>query len=219
MAFLRAPHGIRGEIRAVAQCPEVIDFAGLVTGRDVQLRKGEVSLGRKRIVSVRPHQDTYLITFEGISDRDVIGELRGAEICLPRSELPQLPEGWYWEDEIAGSEVKAADGSTLGKAEGLDHDGALWSLTVKSPLGSIIRIPWHSGLVRSVDTDSHVITVDLPKDFPGVPSDGVGAAAEAGAGAETGAGAGAGTVASSQAAAKAGAGTSAEADAEAENGE
>jgi 16S rRNA processing protein RimM len=164
-------HGIAGELRVEALTPEVLDFAELALGRELRLRRDGRDRGRARVVGVRSHGPAYLIWLEGVEDRTAAEGLRGVELCLTRSELPELPEGWHWEADLTGMAVVDRRRGEIGRVESLDAIGAQWSLAIRRPDGAIVRAPWKEPLVLSVDRGEGRIEVDLPSGYPGLDAD------------------------------------------------
>src|SRR5205085_8617420 len=67
------PHGVRGEVAvaAITNVPERRFVAGAVLESD---------RGPLEVISARPHQDRWLVTFAGVSDRNAAEELRGVTL-------------------------------------------------------------------------------------------------------------------------------------------
>jgi len=102
---------------------------------------------------------------KGVADRTVAEQLRGRNIGLPRSELPQLDANEiYWAD-LLGLEVRNAKGEPLGKVDGLLETGANDVLVVKTDDGKERLIPYIPRVVVKVDRDARCITVDWETDY------------------------------------------------------
>ncbi len=168
VARLHRPHGLRGEIRAERISPEVLDFAALVTQRKVWLRGKEGNFRGIRVLSLRTHQKTFLLTLEGIEERTAADALRGGELCILREDLPSLPEGWIWEKDLIGYEVEDATRGPIGAAAGLYAISDRHVLQVARADGTEIDIPWTKGLILSVESKTRKINVALPLDYPGL---------------------------------------------------
>ena len=100
---------------------------------------------------------------EGVTDRDAAAELRGVEIGVWRSELPELAAGeYYWED-LLGLEAYTPEGELLGK---VDH----FSETPAHPLIVVVGerehwIPLVKGRIKSVDTTQQRLVLDWGLDW------------------------------------------------------
>lgn len=107
------PHGIRGEVavEAVTNRPEQRFAAGAVLSSD---------RGPLEVVSGRPHQGRWLVTFAGVDDRNQAEALRGLVL---RAE-PLDEEGALWVHELIGAEVVGPDGQSYGVVESVEANPA-----------------------------------------------------------------------------------------------
>ena len=101
------PHGIRGELTIQNRSdnpdrwvPDAVVFDADGTAY--------------RVLTVREHGSHLLVMLDGIDDRTVADTLRGRELLVPASWLPELPEGEWWPHQIEGCRVVTEDGFDLG---------------------------------------------------------------------------------------------------------
>jgi 16S rRNA processing protein RimM len=97
-------HGLNGEVQVT-----------LVSDRTDRLDPGSRLLvgGREMVVaSARPHQQRWLVQFEGVADRAAAEALRGA--VLQAEPDDEDAEG-LWAHQVIGAEVVTADGRQHGK--------------------------------------------------------------------------------------------------------
>jgi 16S rRNA processing protein RimM len=124
------------------------------------------------VESARPHQARWLIKLAGVETMDDAEALRGCELCLPRAELPALPEGWFWEADLLGCRILDARLGELGVCEGLDTTGPQPQLVLKrnasSPGAAPVRIPLVRAYLKNLDLPGRAITLQLPEGFPGI---------------------------------------------------
>lgn len=66
-------------------------------------------------VAVRP--GSVLVKFDAISDRTAAGSVSGQYLFVDESEVPGLPAGSYYIDEVIGSAVWTTDGEFVGTVE------------------------------------------------------------------------------------------------------
>jgi len=101
------PHGVRGEVvvRNRSDNPDrwtagsvVFDAAGTAL----------------TVSDVRTAGDRLLVRFDGVADREQAEALRGRELLVPRSWLPELPPGEWWPDQLEGCRVLTEAGRDLG---------------------------------------------------------------------------------------------------------
>jgi 16S rRNA processing protein RimM len=170
IARLGRPHGVRGEIRAEALCPPVLNFEDLIGLSPLWLRRTGAPPQRVEVRSVRPQPPAFLLMLEGWDVREEAAGLTGAELCLERTLLPELPEGWYWEADLIGLTVEDRRLGVIGRVAALELIAGQGSLRVtrEETPGAAVAIPWAHELVRAVDLNAGRIEVDLPLDYPGL---------------------------------------------------
>lgn len=74
------------------------------------------------IVGARPHQNRWLIRFEGIGDRDAADELLGA--LLTAEPLAELGDDESWVHDLIGCEVRDPVGAHRGEVVALEVNPA-----------------------------------------------------------------------------------------------
>ncbi len=96
-------HGVKGEVVVL-----------LVTDRTERLDPGSTLLTDGRpltVVAARPHQDRWIVAFEGVHDRTAAESLRGVVL---RAEALEDPEA-LWVHVLVGSVVREVDGTERGR--------------------------------------------------------------------------------------------------------
>jgi 16S rRNA processing protein RimM len=91
------PHGLRGEV-----------VVRLTTDRDERLAPGSVlqtDAGELVVVAARPHQDRWIVSFEGCHRREDVEGLRGKVL---RAEALDDPDE-LWVHDLVGAEVVTAE--------------------------------------------------------------------------------------------------------------
>ena len=66
------------------------------------------------VKSVRIHQNSVLMRFDGIDSRDAAEELVGRFVSVTKSDLVDLPESTFFQFDIIGMQVFSEDGRLLG---------------------------------------------------------------------------------------------------------
>ncbi len=162
LARLSRPRGNRGELLA-----EPLGNRKRSTGlREVWLfadgrPEGE---GRKVVVeSAWWHQDRLILKFAGVDSISGAEALRGAAVCIPASELAELPPGQYYQDDLVGCEVvERSTGQSLGRVLEWREFGGPPLLVVGSP-GAEILIPFAASICVAIEPGRRRIEVDLPE--------------------------------------------------------
>lgn len=153
--ILRA-HGLRGEVLVEVETDVTDRFA---PGSRLWLegRSGSVCVS-----SARKHQGRYLILFEGITDRSAAAELRGLELRVPRSSVPEPPEGAYYHFQLVGCTVSDRTLGDLGAVTDVIEDGGGLLLMTERSAGARLLIPFVAAYLESVDVSAGRIEVALP---------------------------------------------------------
>lgn len=106
-------HGLRGE---------VVVF--LSSDRRERVEPGSVLHTDREdltVVASRPHQDRWIVSFQGVTDREGAERLRGSVLSAPPIEDPDV----LWVHELIGCTVVDADGVERGVVESvLDNPAA-----------------------------------------------------------------------------------------------
>lgn len=88
----------------------------LSTDRTSRLDPGSVLVtarGPLTVVSASPHQDRWIVHFEGISDRDDAENWRGVVLQADSIDSPADDEA-LWVHQLIGSSVELIDGTPVG---------------------------------------------------------------------------------------------------------
>jgi 16S rRNA processing protein RimM len=110
------PHGLRGEVSVypITNRPELRFVAGAVLQSD---------RGPMEIVSARPHQAAWLVTFAGVPDRTAAETLRGRVLRAEPIEAEDDPDT-LWVHELIGAEVVDTAGVSHGRVEAVEANPA-----------------------------------------------------------------------------------------------
>jgi 16S rRNA processing protein RimM len=94
----------------------------------------------------------------GINDRDQAASLRGARVCVPRSELPQRDDKDFYRADLIGCEVVNLAGVRLGKIEHFVETPAQVLMVVRGEQEYWVpAVPRH---LRRVDLQARQVVVD-----------------------------------------------------------
>lgn len=159
MGRLLAPRGIKGWLKVKTFTEEADALADF----DVWwLKEGNTWVQRAV-------EDTELVhlgfsaKLQGVDDRNAAELMRGIDVALPRSELPQFDDAIYWVDLI-GLDVVNLAGEKLGTLDSLLETGANDVLVVKTGSKEML-IPYTERSVHDVDLKIRRIVVDWQKDW------------------------------------------------------
>ena len=113
LGVVGAPFGVRGwvKLRSFTDPPD-----RLLQHRSLQLRVGGSWVPYKVEASGRSGGQ-LTAKLSGVNDRDQAGVLRGAQIGVPRAELPQRDDKDFYRADLIGCEVVNLAGRYLGKVQ------------------------------------------------------------------------------------------------------
>jgi 16S rRNA processing protein RimM len=137
------PHGVRGEVVVV-----------LTTDRSERDAPGTVlqtARGPLTVLASRPERERFLVTFEGLHDREDADEWRGTILLAEPIDDPDT----LWIHELIGCHVRSQDGVDRGLVESVQANPASDLLVLDS--GSLV--PLHFVVGEPIDG---VIAVDVP---------------------------------------------------------
>ncbi|MBK1886918.1 ribosome maturation factor RimM [Marinobacter sp. DY40_1A1] len=111
-----------------------------------------------------------VVRLKGINDRDQARTYCGAEVRVPTSELPELPEGEFYWRQLQGLDVFTVEGECLGRVDHLIETGSNDVLVVHATAGSIDQrerlIPYlPEQVVREVNLAEHKLIADWDPEF------------------------------------------------------
>ena len=114
------------------------------------------------VAEISPHQKTFLLISREIGTVEEAHRLVGAELCVPESRLPPTaPDEFYWY-QLIGLEVVNTEGQKLGTLEEIIETGSNDVYVVRRGREEIL-VPAIEEVVRDVDLQRRLMTVDLPE--------------------------------------------------------
>jgi 16S rRNA processing protein RimM len=149
-----APFGVRGwiKVRSYTDPPERIF-------EHRNLRVSHNGLVRSYVLEATGKSGGQLTAkLAGIADRDQAQALRGAAICVPRSELPARDEKEFYRADLLGCEVVNLAGERLGIVQHFLETPQQVLMVVKGEQEFWVpAVPQH---LRRIDLKSRRVTVD-----------------------------------------------------------
>jgi 16S rRNA processing protein RimM len=152
---LRHAHGVRGEIlmEVFTDFPE-----RLVPGMLLYLESGSGSL---KLTKRRNHKQGLLMSFEGYTTPEAIGQLRNQILYVRANDRPSLPEGEYYQHQLLGLQVANDEGTLLGDVIDIIETGASDVLVIRPKRGPDVLIPMVDEFVKDIDLLNARILVHL----------------------------------------------------------
>jgi 16S rRNA processing protein RimM len=121
------------------------------------------------VVRTRWHQSRLLVTFAELPDRTAAESVRGLTLAtdVDTSEEPEDPEEFY-DHQLVGLTVLTTDGAEVGRVGEVLHSAGQDLLSVSTPEGREVLVPFVAALVPVVDVAGGTLQV---ADRPGLLSD------------------------------------------------
>jgi 16S rRNA processing protein RimM len=154
LGIVGAPFGVRGwvKLRSHTDPPERI-----LDHRELQLGLGG-AWRAFRIESSGRSGGQPTVKLNGVDDRDQAQALRGAPVCVPRSELPQRDERDFYRADLIGCEVVNLAGVRLGVVQHFVETPAHALMVVRGAQEYWVpAVPQH---LRRVDLRARQVVVD-----------------------------------------------------------
>jgi 16S rRNA processing protein RimM len=150
-------HGVRGlvKVQVFGSDDDVIDqFGPLYTGET----------GDKTLTLRRKHVAGGVLVAEvkDVTDRNTAETLRGTELWLDCSALPEL-EGEFYQADLIGLKVIDPANVEIGTVLSVQNFGAGDLLEIHPLAGKSFFLPFTDDYVPDVDLDAGTVTVDIPE--------------------------------------------------------
>jgi 16S rRNA processing protein RimM len=159
LGVITRPHGLRGEVRVHRYNP---DSTLLREVERVIVRQN----GSEREFAVRGHKESRggdVLRLAGVERVEDAEALRGAEVCVLRSRLPELAPDEYYHVDLIGLRVIEA-GVDIGDVIGVARHPSVDALRVRTARG-VIEIPILDPYVVEIAVERGTIEVAHSEDF------------------------------------------------------
>jgi 16S rRNA processing protein RimM len=156
---LRHAHGVHGEIlmEVLTDFPE-----RLIPGAILYLGSESEQL---RLTRCRPHREGLLMTFEGYTTPEEIGQFRNQILYVKAIDRPPLAEGEYYHHQLIGLHVATDAGVSIGTVTEILETGASDVLVIRPETGPDVLIPIVDAFIQNIDLTHREITAHI---IPGI---------------------------------------------------
>lgn len=111
----------------------------------------------------RPQGSSVVAKLKGLAGRDEAMALRGLEVQVERSEMPDAEPGEYYWFDLVGCEVHNLSGAELGQVESLFSNGAQDVLVIRGERERMV--PFVPEIVKHVDLGRKRIVLDWEPEY------------------------------------------------------
>lgn len=158
---LAKPHGVKGDIRVdyYADSADLLD-------KPLMLRAGRFAPRPVRIREWHLWKDQLILGIEGCNDRSAAERLRGQELLIDASFLPEAEEDEPYLRDLIGLSVRLEDGTPVGELEDVDFPAGqeMWSIRAPEKDGGYeILFPAVPEFVRDIDLSAGTAVIAPPE--------------------------------------------------------
>lgn len=158
---LTKPHGVKGDIRVeyYADSAELLE-------KPLMLRAGRFAPRPVRIRDWHLWKDQLILSIEGCNDRSAAEQLRGQELLIDASFLPEAEEDEPYLRDLIGLSVRLEDGTIVGELEDIDFPAGqeMWSIRApETEGGHEILFPAVPEFVLDIDLSAGTATIAPPE--------------------------------------------------------
>ena len=158
-------HGVRGDVKIYSFTDPIDNLLGY---RRWTLRRGD-EVKQVELVKGRVQGKILVATLKGLADREEARTYADFEICIPRSELPQLTGDDYYWYQLQGLTIINQLEQVLGRVDHLLETGANDVMVVKPFDGSLDDrerlLPYTDQCVLKIDLEAGEMRVEWDADF------------------------------------------------------
>lgn len=152
-------HGLKGEVKIYSTSD--FDDERYEIGNTVYLYH-EGTYQPFIVASYRIHKGNPLVSFVDFQDINLIEKYKGALVCVSEEDRGELPEGYYYQDELIGMKVYREEGDYIGTIIDVEEtNGAQNNLRVLREDESSVLIPNVPAFVKSVDKEENRMVIHV----------------------------------------------------------
>lgn len=156
LGVVAKPFGLKGELKVASSGPWLEKIGAL---REAVMEKNGLRTVLK-VESVRVSERAAFMKFSGIDSIEQAEGLRGAELVAEEEALASLPGEEPAALELPGMEVVFENGERVGTVTDVHDFPTCDGIAVRTDGGGEILIPMIKPVLRSIDREKRVITVE-----------------------------------------------------------
>ena len=157
--------GVKGWIKLHSYTRNRVDIAQYSTWYLQEPRKKTEPVAIN-VINCREQAQGIVAQLDGVVDRDQAMAMSGQKIFVKKSDLPELPEGEFYWQQLIGLEV-ANSTTKIGVVDSILETGANDVLVVKQEQKgqADVLIPYTDQVVLEIDIEEGTMLVDWDPDF------------------------------------------------------
>jgi 16S rRNA processing protein RimM len=121
--------------------------------------------GRREPLAVEDqwfHGRRIILKFAAYDSAEAARTLVGCELAVPEAERVKLPEGHFYDWELAGCRVETVAGQSLGRVREVLRTGGAAVLVTDNESGRDLLLPMVQGMIVEIDVERKTILYDPP---------------------------------------------------------
>jgi 16S rRNA processing protein RimM len=157
LAAVIGAQGLKGavKVKLFTETPEALAKYGPL--RDAKGKSYDV-------IACRPGKPgEAVISFQGIADRGAAEALKGTELFVPRTALPDTAEEEFYHADLVGLEAQDSEGRVLGKIAAIHNYGAGDVMEIARADGDSVLLAFTRETVPTIDIPGGRIVVAVPE--------------------------------------------------------
>ena len=160
VGVITTAHGVRGNVKVKSFTRNATDFAAFGPLCDASEKRSF------KVKIVGKNKDLFLVQIDGVTDRNAAEALRGTELFVRRSELPETEQNEFYYVDLIGMTVKSPQGSVLGTVKAVYNFGAGDMLEIE---GVEDFISFCRQNVPEIDVENREMVVCVPESVEAKP--------------------------------------------------
>jgi len=159
VGYIIKPHGLKGEVQIYLDVDNPKQYKNM---ESVFVLDGQ-SLVPFFLVSMSLNRDKAIVKFEDVDTIEQAKSIKGLELYLPLSSLPELEGNDFYYHEIQGFLLSDEKLGELGIVSSVVDAGHQLLISVKHAKGNEILIPLNDELIVSLDKKNKSIVMNVPE--------------------------------------------------------
>lgn len=156
VGVITAPHGVRGLVKVKSFTEEPSDVVAYGAVSD---RTGGKTFALEIVGEAKGQ---LIVRVDGVADRNAAEDLKGQQLFVPRSALPEPEEDEFYHADLIGLRTQLADGGNHGRIKAVYDFGAGDLLEVALEDGGTTYLPFTKEVAPVVDLVAGTVTVIPP---------------------------------------------------------
>jgi len=109
------------------------------------------------------HGEHVIFKFKGVDTITDAERLAGLDVSIPMEQRAAIAEGEYYQSDLVGCDVVNETGQPIGTVERWQETGGPLLVTVRTPSGKELLIPFANAIFKKIDLERRRIVVTLPE--------------------------------------------------------